>query len=680
MAQSKFALIGAGGVKNLVSLGDLDTWMDQQVAARTSGGGDIAKFYQAVPWLFLGTDLRASGIASLPFDILEGDEVVDSSDDYQNVLGFLPDPETLFWMWEASLTLTGKAYTYRTHNRIATLDLSYKQPYTIKPKIDKRAGLLGFERKNGAETVMWNVEDVFYLWHPDPFVELGEPMNYPALAARNASGVLFSLDTFVEAFFDRGAIKTTLVALKGASDQKERERFKETWKKAMQGIRNAWEALVVNADALTAEIIGEGVKDLQNTELSTNMREGIAGALKIPQTMLFSGSAAGLGGGGVSDADMLKFLKQFVIPRSKWIANQFNKQVLLPMGYRLRFKPETLDELQEDEVARASALSTFVDVLDKCSTWEQFEASASVLGYEYTEEVEAKLKAYFAAKETRRQEMQAQTQANTEQGRSAEPANMVVTKPVPPQLTAGNEDGESVADAAKALERKQFKKHAKNGNGKPFTFRYLDADEQQELTGASNPLSAGVKKKTVKSIGATSQRFEQELTGLVRDAWATGEGTIKRDMSALVKQYCEDSYMEGLLDGGWTPDQMSDADRALIDDLTAEQVGYIAQFAKDVKDATGDAAQQQSIYRRIGLWAESIYKIGQRGWAQARAKVKRRIIWNTANDELTCPICEPLNGKIVEAGKPFAPGIYNEPAHPNCRCQTIDYVEASDIQ
>jgi len=42
--------------------------------------------------------------------------------------------------------------------------------------------------------------------------------------------------------------------------------------------------------------------------------------------------------------------------------------------------------------------------------------------------------------------------------------------------------------------------------------------------------------------------------------------------------------------------------------------------------------------------------------------------WNTANDELVCSICGPLNGTVVGITEPFPGGIMLPPAHPNCRC------------
>jgi SPP1 gp7 family putative phage head morphogenesis protein len=41
--------------------------------------------------------------------------------------------------------------------------------------------------------------------------------------------------------------------------------------------------------------------------------------------------------------------------------------------------------------------------------------------------------------------------------------------------------------------------------------------------------------------------------------------------------------------------------------------------------------------------------------------------WNTARDELVCPICAPLNGRIVGMDDNFG-NVDAPPAHPRCRC------------
>lgn len=60
-----------------------------------------------------------------------------------------------------------------------------------------------------------------------------------------------------------------------------------------------------------------------------------------------------------------------------------------------------------------------------------------------------------------------------------------------------------------------------------------------------------------------------------------------------------------------------------------------------------------------------------RAFTQGRLEVGRQIGANRKQWDATiaaCPICAPLDGKIVGIDKSFGDGISEPPAHPNCRC------------
>lgn len=66
----------------------------------------------------------------------------------------------------------------------------------------------------------------------------------------------------------------------------------------------------------------------------------------------------------------------------------------------------------------------------------------------------------------------------------------------------------------------------------------------------------------------------------------------------------------------------------------------------------------------------------RRAWKESGVIQKRE--WQTANDELVCPICGPLSGKVVGLDEPFPGGIDGPPAHPRCRCWVLPVVEYKD--
>lgn len=69
----------------------------------------------------------------------------------------------------------------------------------------------------------------------------------------------------------------------------------------------------------------------------------------------------------------------------------------------------------------------------------------------------------------------------------------------------------------------------------------------------------------------------------------------------------------------------------------------------------------------------------QTAWRQSGVTQGKR--WNTANDELVCPICGPVHNAIVPIDQPFttpAGQIDVPPAHPRCRCWITPIVEGAE--
>ena len=334
---------------------------------------DTTGFYSArVPIVFRGMQLRADGVASIPFSLVDaktGDEK-DTSDDWQNECGFLPDPESLFWLLEAARTVSGEAYIYKSMNRNAFVKiLRILAPASVKWNSDKNVFVRSV-KENGVQKdkiyppalddkgVPTPGESIAACWMDDPDVEKGPPLKFPAKAALSAMGVLFNLDDAATGFFKRGMLHTYAFQVPAGTQARDKEELEERVKNMLSGIRNAWRTIFTNVDLGKPVDLGGGLDELANVPLVKEERENVSIALGVPYSKLFSAEARGLGGKGVVDADDRRMIKDTCLPEWKAIARDLNEQIFIPAGYRLVEHHESMNLFQENETDRSTAIST----------------------------------------------------------------------------------------------------------------------------------------------------------------------------------------------------------------------------------------------------------------------------------------------------------------------------------
>jgi hypothetical protein len=302
-----------------------------------------------------------------------------TSDDWQDDI--MPDPFRILWLLEECLTMTNKAYLLKSTNTYKYVKgLRYILPTSIAEIATAKDGLTGFKRSlSGGQTQGLSFDDIAYFYQPNMWTEAGSGKDFsPAQAALQASQVLYSLDAFIALYFKRGAIKATILSVDGNPDKEERERLKSWWNRTLSGIRNAWQAEVVNAQAVKATVIGEGLEALNKTALVKEAREDISTALGIPQTMLFSNAA----NYATAMQDAKWFIKNTIIPECNLISEVLTNQVYYPNHFE--FRPQSLEEFQEDISQQAIALASLV------SSGMKLSLAAQIVGIELPADVEYK--------------------------------------------------------------------------------------------------------------------------------------------------------------------------------------------------------------------------------------------------------------------------------------------------
>lgn len=671
------------------------------VLGRQQEAGDLATLHREVPWLFRAVDLRSQAVAGMPFAILRGDTEVDSSANYKNAVGLLPNPGALFGLVEAALCVWGYAYLEKVRNIVATKGLYYLLPTTIKPKFDPEAGLVGFERTLGnGRTVQLRPEDLCYFWKLDPFVEIGPPRSSPALAAAAAAGVTLNVNKFASAFFARGAVKTTLLTVSGNVLAVEKERLESWWRRVATGIKDAFASKVINADRVTPVVVGEGLSELTNKELSTDTREQIATALGIPHSVLFSGAA----NFSVSQQDDLHFYSKTIVPECQFIQGVLNEQVLEPMGLRLEFRPESLDIFQEDEKERSASLSSLV------SAGVPLALAMEILGFDLTEEQWDELRAEMEERKER---------AATISQRMSEPR--------------GEDEDQDGQAAVRAELRRWARKTAK---------RRRPTDWQPQV------LSPGL----VAAIRAAQELLPDPVSAFdfalrsVDDWRAEAEKVLQGELLELFERWLE-RYSGAIAEGAPLPwdEFIASLDGALypritaimvqeaLRDMSAVGIGfdpaaintralewartYTYDLIRGLTETTrGTVAEAMTRWQSTpGMTREELEALLRPAFGEARAETiavtevtrastqatnqqqaflaesglqfERK--WLTNRDELVCPLCGPLHGKLEDepvpghpdpeiAEKGWGAGSRSQagpPYHPRCRCdEALVYV------
>lgn len=655
----------------------------------SEGMPGLREAYTQIPWLFRAVSLRADAVSKMPFRITKldaadsDDAVVDTSAAYRNAVGFFPAPAHLLWQIEAALVVWGAAYLWRSYSRAGkttkTLGVRYLTPTTVQPVIDPHRGLMGFTRHVNGQTIQATPQDIVYLWRPDPFVEIGPPLSSPLLAALNAANVLINVDRFAAAFFERGAIRATLLTVEGNPPRTEREALKTWWQRMMSGMRNAFATEVVSA-AVKPVQIGTGIEELGNSHLIAEKRQEIAVALGVPQTVIFSGSAAGLGGGGVMSTDDRHFYDKTVVPECEWIADTLNEQLFHPAGYHLEFTPEALQLYQTEEAGLAQAFTSYVQAglprslvaqmlgIELPPGWDYAaldgQAGGEPAAAERAEPADDAAKAL--AEQAFERDMRLWRRKSKQRGKVAPFTSAAIP--------------EHVAQAVKVLGAEDWQR------GFDWFDRYLALKERRE---PDPRLEAELRRE----IEALFKRWLDPVVRAIVEDRPIEDEALAREMEALLVQYLTRAAVESFLAQAaelglsydiatvnlaalqWARTYTYELVRHLNETTRRLLQEAISQYIRTPGMTIGDLAQLlEPAFGRLRADAIAVTET-TRAYAQGVKVVQEvlrdmgvetELVWRTAHDELVCPTCQPMNGKRqsqwdwdVQEGPP---------AHVNCRC------------
>ena len=171
--KSKSILFDGKGMKSVDLWGDnLDGW------TVLSGEGRVTAdeaYYKLIPTLYRAVQIISYYISSMPFALMNGEKEYDKSSEWENKVGFMPNPFTMLQLIASSLEIAGRCYLFRERNIAMTKALYYCIPNSVTVKIrDGKHEIEYFERAvsgTAAPVKYYEPEkDFVYFWLPDPYV------------------------------------------------------------------------------------------------------------------------------------------------------------------------------------------------------------------------------------------------------------------------------------------------------------------------------------------------------------------------------------------------------------------------------------------------------------------------------------------------------------------------------
>lgn len=394
-------LIYTDGVKS-VDVTDAGSLWD--IIAQQTGATPQKEIMSRVAAASRAARIKSQAVSSMPFAVVDSaGEEVDNSGKWENVLGFMPNPRDLFRRLELSLMDNNGAYLRMGKTALKTpKQLHYVKYDTIRPVTNSATGELMYLDRyvNGRLEKRYAPDDneLIRFWLLDDSTELLPSAATETKSILSAAGILFYSDAFTENFYRRGGVKPTLIAMKGMVSRDKEEDIQNKWTNFLRGLgRGASNiaAKIFQAEAMDIKPFGDGLGDLKETPVYRQALENIAIGTGMPLSILLSNSA----NKATADIEYVQWFRNDIVPHFDFIADCLNEQVLIPLGYKIENRAESLDPEQEDEVSRVGALSGYGDALVKFPDADTFlSAAVGVFGYELPDEHIEAVTAYYAAK------------------------------------------------------------------------------------------------------------------------------------------------------------------------------------------------------------------------------------------------------------------------------------------
>ncbi len=622
-----------------------------------------SQMYNAVAYVFRCVNLRSSAVSSIPYRIMRNDVEIE---DFEIDIG------ALLFATEAFLCLYGAAYWLKLSNRVVMKDLQVLNPKTVRP-ITGPQGITGFEQTVKGVKQTYKPEQIVYfrLFNPDD--DLG-PGVAPLQAAQRPAGLGYNLNEWAGKFFAQGAIPAVILSTDQALPEGEPQRIRNLWDHFVGGVKNAFKTMVLHR-GLKAQIIGAPVKDLAMPGLTTIVRQEIAVAFGVPESMV--GDPAS--NYATARTNRLSFWQETIIPETRILERAINTQLFGPMGLKLEFEFGQIEAIQQDEAEKAESVVKLFDA--KIMTLEE---AREQMGLRELTPAELEALKPRPAPVTPAPEQQPPEQQ----------------QPEPPPAPLASEKTLSALRKWRTKARKRGKACDFDSDDIPAELAEAvksameaDFDSAFDFLKAVPEGVSQAERRVQERVGAALEPYQESIAAAIAAGQSIDWDKINGDLRAAIQPELVRIATEHALR---TAAEIGiDFDVAVINEAAVAWAnGYSYELVKGLTETTRALVQQvttafvatpgmttgdiagmlEPAFGRIRAEMIAVTEV-TRAYSAATGEYQKLLrsygldserIWNTSADELVCPICGPLNGQPEDVWAGQFPG--GPPSHPRCRC------------
>lgn len=511
--------------KNVKSLSTDDVFGSGFEASAGQYDFNPRTYYTLVPFVRRAVNLRANAVAGVPITLQRGNTDLSKRPEFSALMAGLAD---LIWKTEFALCLSPYgAYWRRTANRAGLNPTpEWLLPQACWPFISAENGLeyiryihpWGVPRAGAVEHIP--LDEIVYCWLPS-LDRANWPGTTPGQTALAAASALTNRDSFVADYFRRGAIKGVLLQVPTGTSEPERNKLKLWWNQVFTGIRNAWRSIVISADVKPV-IIGEGLKDTENEQLTLQYRQDVGAAFGVPESMLLS-NAANYATAGV---ERISFYTETVFPQLKLILAAANKQWLRDAyDAELVAHPEQTEAMQDAQVQQAQAVTDLVGqpvlTVNEGRAWLGMEPLAE---QDAQPQSEADEEADYRAMEEEEQQEEAEEE---------QPTKGILT----PERMIRMAERDTLRLSHRAMRDQTRERH----RAERLHARQVHADERKQANDAQSRLRLVQRHRNAMSILTQRQSAERQM---MRKLLAAERGRL-RDRHAVTRAFEEPAKQNG---------------------------------------------------------------------------------------------------------------------------------------